>query len=80
MLRESLGLSLAAILVQASSLSWSGGPDRCMRRLDGEPLGRGQQRQIDIFAPGRQTLGRRQRRHHGDPVANYGVGNPQHVG
>ncbi len=28
----------AAILVQASSLSWSGGPDRCMRALDGKPL------------------------------------------
>lgn len=28
----------AAILVQASSLSWSGGPDRCMRVLDGKPL------------------------------------------
>jgi len=27
-----------AILVQASSLSWSGGPDRCMRMLDGKPL------------------------------------------
>jgi 2-polyprenyl-3-methyl-5-hydroxy-6-metoxy-1,4-benzoquinol methylase len=28
----------AAILVQASSRSWSGGPDRCMRVLDGKPL------------------------------------------
>ena len=38
MLRETLGVGPAAILVQASSLSWSGGPDRCMRRLDGKPL------------------------------------------
>jgi 2-polyprenyl-3-methyl-5-hydroxy-6-metoxy-1,4-benzoquinol methylase len=42
MLRESAGGSAdigpAAILVQASSLSWSGGPDRCMRVLDGKPL------------------------------------------
>ena len=29
---------LSAVLVQASSLSWSGGPDRCMRELDGKPL------------------------------------------
>jgi 2-polyprenyl-3-methyl-5-hydroxy-6-metoxy-1,4-benzoquinol methylase len=38
MFRESLGTRPAAILVQASSLSWSGGPDRCMRVLDEEPL------------------------------------------
>jgi 2-polyprenyl-3-methyl-5-hydroxy-6-metoxy-1,4-benzoquinol methylase len=38
MLRESLGARPAAILVQASSLSWSGGPDRCMRVLDKKPL------------------------------------------
>src|SRR5882762_2988966 len=36
--REPSVLSPAAILVQASSLSWSGGPDRCMRELDGKPL------------------------------------------
>lgn len=38
MLCEPFGLGPAAILVQASSLSWSGGPDRCMRVLDGKPL------------------------------------------
>ena len=38
MLRGSHGVGPAAILVQASSLSWSGGPDRCMRLLDGKPL------------------------------------------
>ena len=38
MICESFGLSPAAILVQASSLSWSGGADLCMRVLDGKPL------------------------------------------
>jgi 2-polyprenyl-3-methyl-5-hydroxy-6-metoxy-1,4-benzoquinol methylase/spore coat polysaccharide biosynthesis protein SpsF (cytidylyltransferase family) len=38
MLCESSRPGPAAILVQASSLSWSGGPDRCMRVLDGKPL------------------------------------------
>ncbi len=32
------GLDPAAILVQASSRSWSGGTDRCMHPLDGKPL------------------------------------------
>jgi 2-polyprenyl-3-methyl-5-hydroxy-6-metoxy-1,4-benzoquinol methylase len=31
-------LDPAAVLVQASSRSWSGGSDRCMRVLDGKPL------------------------------------------
>ncbi|HXJ01250.1 MAG TPA: class I SAM-dependent methyltransferase [Micropepsaceae bacterium] len=38
MLSEPVGPSPAVILVQASSLSWSGGPDRCMRELDRKPL------------------------------------------
>src|SRR4051794_10388063 len=38
MLHESVRVKPAAILVQASSLSWSGGPDRCMRVLDQKPL------------------------------------------
>lgn len=38
MLCEPFGFGPAAILVQASSLSWSGGRDRCMSALDGKPL------------------------------------------
>jgi 2-polyprenyl-3-methyl-5-hydroxy-6-metoxy-1,4-benzoquinol methylase len=38
MFGESQETGLSAVLVQASSLSWSGGPDRCMRVLDGKPL------------------------------------------
>jgi len=50
MLCEPFGLSPAAILVQASSLSWSGGPDRCMSVLDGKPLAlRGLERARQLF-------------------------------
>jgi hypothetical protein len=35
---ESSPLNADALLVQASSRSWSGGTDRCMRLLDGKPL------------------------------------------